>query len=216
MTALLRPEQELNRALPRWAVDAILFGLPVDEARDGRKVWGKCVSIAMCARRRGWTETDYVNEVARVESRLWAQLSTRRDGRRSSLRSSYKALRSAWMAGVANINDVGERTKDDIRSDAVELAFMWTDRLTDGLDGLSDTEAAVMQYVVTQTEERGMLRVTCPGRAVAEYAKISHRTAARTLSGLAKRGVLKQFSRGRRGTNGTGRAAIYGLIESVP
>jgi hypothetical protein len=113
---------ELNRALPMWAIDTIRFGLPANDARDGRKVWGKCVSIAMSARRRGWTETDYVNEVARNESRLWVQLSTRRDGRPSSPRSAYTALRKAWGAGVANINDVAERTKDDIRAEAVERA----------------------------------------------------------------------------------------------
>jgi hypothetical protein len=195
-----------------WAIDAIRFGLPGSDARDGRKVWGKCVSIAMSARRRGWTETDYVNEVARNESRLWVQLSTRRDGRPSSPRSAYKALRKAWAAGVANINDVAERTKDDIRAEAVERAFMWTDRLTDGLDGLTATETAVMQYVISQTEQRGMFRVTCPGREVAEYAKISHPTAARTLSALAKKGLLTKYSPGRPGKDGTGKAAIYGLI----
>ncbi len=203
--------QELNRALPTWAVDAIRFGLPAKHARDGRKVWGKCVSIAMSARRRGWTETDYLNEIARNESHLWVQLSTRRDGRQSSPRSAFKALRKAWGAGVANINDVAERTKDDIRADAVERAFMWTDRLTDKLDGLTSIEAAVMQYVINQTEQRGMFRVTCPGREVAEYAKISHATAARTLPALANKGLLIRYSRGRPGKDGTGKAAIYGL-----
>ncbi len=77
-----------------------------------------------------------------------------------------------WAAGVANANDVAERTKEDIRADAVERAFMWTDRLTDGLDGLSAKETAVMQYVITETERRAMPRVTCPGRVVAEHAKL--------------------------------------------
>ena len=163
--------------------------------------------------RRGWTETDYVNEVARNESRLWVQLSTRCDGRPSSPRSAYKALRKAWATGVANINDVAERTKDDIRAEAVERAFMWTDRLTDGLDGLTATETAVMQYVISQTEQRGMFRVTCPGRDVAEYAKISHPTAARTLLALANKGLLIRYSRGRLGKDGTGKAAIYGLSD---
>lgn len=60
------------------------------ECREGthgtsRRVWGKCVSIAMSARRRGRTETDYVNEIARDESRLWVQLLARREmDRRSS------------------------------------------------------------------------------------------------------------------------------------
>jgi hypothetical protein len=39
--------RQLNRALPGWAVDAILFGLPGRDRRDSRRVCGKCVSIAM-------------------------------------------------------------------------------------------------------------------------------------------------------------------------
>jgi hypothetical protein len=167
----------------------------------------------MSARRRGWTETDYVNEIARNESRLWVQLSTRRDGRPSSPRSAYKALRKAWATGVANVNDIAMRTKYDIRKEAEELAFAWTDRLTDRLDGLTPTETAVLQYVIKQTEQRGMLRVTCPGRDVAEYAKIPHPTAARTLPALAHKGLLIRYSRGRPGKNGTGKAAIYGLVD---
>jgi hypothetical protein len=138
---------------------------------------------------------------------------TRHDGRPSSPRSAYKGLRKAWAAGVANINDVAERTKDDIRAEAVERAFMWTHRLTDGIDGLTPTETAMMQYVINQTEQRGMLRVTCPGRDVAEYAKISHPTAARTLPALANKGLLIRYSRGRPGKDGTGKAAIYGLVD---
>ena len=82
--------------------------------------------------------------------------------------------------------------------------------------GLTPTETAVMQYVIDQTEQRGMLRVTCPGRDVAEYAKISHRTAARTLPALANKGLLIRYSRGRPGKDGTGKAAIYGLIDPGP
>jgi hypothetical protein len=204
-----------NRALPGMYADKILFGLPPKEARDRRKIYGACVSIAMSARKRGWTETDYTNEIARRESRLWDQLNTGRDGRPSSPHRAYNTLWKAWKAGVANINDVGERTKDDIRAEAVERAFMWTDRLTHGLDGLTPTEAAVMQYVVTQTEQRGMLRVTCPGREVAEYAKISHATAARTLRALTEKCLLTRFSPGRRGKDGTGKAAIYGLGDPL-
>ena len=206
-------ERTLNRALPPWAVDAILFGLPGRDGRDSRRVWGKCVSIAMSAYRRGWSETDYVNEVARNESALWVQLMTRSDGRRSSLAAAHKALQKAWAAGVTNANDVAERTKEDIRADAVERAFTWSDRLTDGLDGLNAKEAAVMQYVITETERRGMLRVTCPGRVVAEHAKLSHRTAVRTLSALTNKGLLVRHSRGRPGKDGTGKAGLYGLSD---
>ena len=220
MTTASEPigSRHLNRALPGWAVDAIIFGLPDKDARDGRKVWGMCVRIAMSAHRRGWNESEYVVEIThedkkRGPGRLWMQLTTRSDGRTRSGDSPYRALRKAWAAGVANANNVGMRSLEEIRDDAVELAYRWTDRLTDGLDGLSPTQAAVMGYVVAETERREMLRVTCPGRAVAEYAKVPHRTAARTLSSLAKLRLLIKHSPGRRGKDGKGKAAIYGLPD---
>lgn len=208
----------LNRALPGWAVDAILYGLPDKDARDGRKVWGKCVSIAMSAYRRGWNQSEYFVEITREDltrgqGRLWTQLTTRPDGRLCSKRTGYNALQKAWDTAVANVNNVGFRTREEIADDAVELAFTWTDRITEGLDGLSPTEAAVLSYVIAETERRGMLRVTCPGRAVAEFAKTSHRTAARILPLLAERGLLVKYSPGRRGKDGRGKAAIYGLID---
>jgi len=46
----------------------------------------------------------------------------------------------------------------------------------------SATCRAVMSVVVAETHRRGMLRVTCPGREVAQFAKVPHRTAARTLN----------------------------------
>ncbi len=210
-------ERTLNRALPGWAFDAIRFGLSDRDAQDGRKVWGMCVKIAMSAYRRGWSESEYVVEIThedkkRGPGRLWMQLTTRSDGRVCSQKSAYKALRKAWETGVANANNVGMRTLEEIGDDAVEMAFTWTDRITDGVDGLNPTEAAVMGYVIAETERRRMLRVTCPGRVVAEFAKVPHRTAARTLSALAKRGLLIKHSRGRAGTDGKGRAAIYGLV----
>lgn len=208
----------LSRALPGWAVDAIIFGLPDKVARDNRRVWSKCVSIAMSAYRRGWSESDYVVEIThedhkRGPGRLWIQLTTRRDGRACSPKSGYRALGKAWEAGVANCNNVGMRTLEEIHDDAVELAYTWTDRITDGEDDLSITESAVIGYVISETERRGMLRVTCPGREVAEFAKIPHRTAAHTLSSLAKRGLLIKHSSGRAGTDGKGKAAIYGLVD---
>lgn len=202
------PRPALNRALPGWAIDAIADGLPT---KDGRKVYAKCVSIAMSAHLRGWSEAQYVNEIASPTSRLWAQLMTRRDGRTASMPTAMKSLRKAWATGVANANNVGMRTRDEIADEAVELAYQWADRLDDATDGLSATETAVMQYVVAQTAERKMLRVTCPGRAVAEAASIPHRTATRVLAELTRRGFLVKHSAGSRGEPGKGKAAIYGL-----
>jgi hypothetical protein len=172
-----------------------------------------CVRIAMSAQRRGWTESAYTTEVAINKKGLWRQLTTQRNGQPYPDRHGYKELRSAWEAARLNVNDAGTRTRDEIAADAVELAFAWVDRITDRIDNLSETEAEVMRYIVAETERRGMLRVTCPGREVAEFAKIPHRTASRVLGRLTKRSLLIQHSPGRRGTGSNRKAAIYGLSD---
>ena len=171
------PDHRPNRALPEWAIDKLVFGLREDQGgSDPRKVWGECVSIGMSAYRRGWTRNEFVDEVTKYEKkkgargrkrwtehRLWVQLRSYN----SSPKAAFKALDKAWEAAVANLNGVGMRTKEEIRDDAVERAFLWADRLTDDVDGLTETEAAVIGYVMSETERRGMMRVTCPSRSVA-------------------------------------------------
>lgn len=208
------PEPHLDRALPGWATDAIRDGIPAQQASDRRKVWTMCMRIAMSAQLRGWNESEYLTEVAINKKGLWRQLTTRRNGQPYPDSRGYKEMRSAWETARLNINRVGGvRTHEEIAADAVELAFTWVDRLTDGIDGLCEAEAGVMRYVVAETERRGMLRVTCPGREVAEFAKVPHRTASRVLKRLTERGLLTQHSPGRRGTAGKGKAAIYGLTD---
>ena len=206
----------LCRALPGWATDAMRFGIPAKEARDPRRVWTMAMKIAMSAYRRGWSEAAYTTEIALWQHGLWRQLTTRPDGRPMSKKSGYKSLWSAWEAGVVNANNVGIRTKEEIASDAVELAYKWVDRITDNVDGLGDVEAAVMGYVISETERRGYLRVTCPCREVAEFSKTSPMTAARVLGRLAERGLLVKYSPGRRGTGSGRKAAIYGLQDFGP
>ncbi|MGV0787567.1 hypothetical protein ABQF33_11655 [Mycolicibacterium sp. XJ2] len=124
-----------------------------------------------------------------------------------------KTLHRAWDVGVANIDDVAMRSKQDLHDNAIERAYLWADRLTDGLDGLTDAEVAVLGYVISQTEQRGMMRVTCPSRAVGEHAKVSTMTAHRILGSLVERGLLVRHSKGRAGRQGNRRAAIYGLVD---
>lgn len=211
----IRPMPDLNRALPGWAFDRIKFGIPGDQKLDRRKLWGECVRIAMSAQRRGWSESEYLTEITINKTGLWRQLTTRRNGQPYPDKHGYKELRSAWEAARLNVNDVGTRTRDEIASDAMDLAFMWVEWITDHPGQLSDIEAGVMGYVIGETERRGMLRVTCPGREVAEFSKTSHRTAARVLNRLVERGLLIKHSPGRRWKKGSpsGRAAIYGLAD---
>ena len=169
----------------------------------------------MSAYVRGWTKAQFVTEMTKCEKHktrrehhLWVQLRSR-----SSDRSAYRALHKAWDFAVANANNVGTRTKGEIRADAVERAVLWADRITEGLDELNPNEAAVLGYVISETERRGMMRVTCPVREVAERTKLPVMTAHRTLNALTTKGLLVRESRGRPGKPGNRRAAIYSLVD---
>ena len=191
-------------------------GVGGPDARDPRKAWTAILRVAMSACRRGWTEAQFMSELTKTDRhrtlsgyRLWEQLRER-----TSPSSSYRQLHKAWDCAVANLNGVGERTIGDLRADAIERAYLWTDRITDGMDGLTVIEAGVMGYVISETERRAMTRVTCPSRVVAEAAKTSAMTASRTLNDLTARGFLVKHSPGRASPRkGPRRAAIYGLTD---
>jgi hypothetical protein len=205
----------LDRALPQIYVDAMKNGLPQKDAADKRKVWTMVMRIAMSAYLRGWSEMQFVAEMTKSETHktrqehpLWLQLR-----RGSSKRTAYRELHRAWDVAVINANSVGLRSLEEICNDAVERAYLWADRLTDGVDSLTDAEGAVMGYVISETERRAMMRVTCPVRDVAEHARLPVMTAYRTLDMLTTKGLLVRESRGRPGKPSNRRAAIYSLAD---
>ena len=63
----LPEEHTPNRALPQWAIDWLLFGMP--KYASAAKIWGWMLSIAMSAQARGWTQMEFINEVAKTERR---------------------------------------------------------------------------------------------------------------------------------------------------
>ncbi|MDN4517288.1 hypothetical protein JN086_13260 [Mycolicibacterium austroafricanum] len=116
---------DLDHALPGSYVDMIRDGAAAGHYSE---VYGALVSIAMSAFRRGWTESEYIIEIsnARVNAKLWMQvLRVRtRDGKASrSQQAGIRVLRKAWSQAVANCNNVGLRSREELRADAVERAF---------------------------------------------------------------------------------------------
>lgn len=212
-----------NRALPSWAIDALLFGMP--KCTSAKKIWGKFVSVSMAAQERGWTQTEFESEVIKRERRknkvgqkrlmqhtLWTQLvATSRDEGHA-----LKQLERAWAVGIDNRMNLGFRTRADLVADAIERAYGWTDRLVEGKDGLSETEMRVMSYVIAFVEKRQMSRVTCPAREVEEFTGIPRSTVHRTFKRLTNKGFLEQFSRGIWAKDASIRkAAIYGLSDPL-
>jgi hypothetical protein len=210
-----------DRALPEWAIDLLMYGVP--KYIPAPKIWGKVVSIAMSAQARGWTSIQFVNEVSKTERRknkvgqrrwtshhLWEQvLAYSRDSV-----DAFKELDKAWAAATDNLLSEGLRTPEDLIANAIERAWAWEDRLGEGTDNLSVAEASVMSYVIAEIKKRRMTRVTCPCRAVGEFAKIPHVSANRTLKSLANKGFLVQYSRGTWSESPSKRkAAIYGLSD---
>jgi hypothetical protein len=216
----LPEEHTPNRALPQLAIDLLLFGMP--KYTSAPKIWGRMVSIAMSAQARGWTRMEFINEVTKTERRknsigqkrytehkLWTQMVAYSN-------HPFTDLEKAWAQGIENRMNEGFRTAEDLIADAVERAYRWDDRLTEGKDGLLDTEMLVMSYVIAFIEKRQMTRVTCSAREVGEFANIPKSTAYRALKSLTEKGFLVQFSRGTWSKEpGNRRAAIYGLGDPL-
>lgn len=182
---------QLGRALPGWATDAMRFGIPEQEARAPKRVWVMAPADRPERVPERWSESAYLTEITLWDNGLWRQLTTRPGGRRLSRESGYKSLRSAWEAAVTNVNDVGIRTKEEVAADAVELAYKWADRITDG-GGQPQRRRGGGAGVrgVRDGNGGGILRVTCPCREVAEVAKTSPMSANRILKRLSERGLL--------------------------
>ena len=121
-------EPKINRALPQIYIDLLLDGPPSGEAAPMANIYSRLVSVAMSAYRRGWTEAQFLDEVtarSRVgsggrrrwrERRLWVLLKSHRNSEAAAI----KTLQKAWSSAVANLNDIGERSKRDVRDDAIE------------------------------------------------------------------------------------------------
>jgi hypothetical protein len=138
--------RKLDRALPQIFVDAMKNGLPQKDASDKRKVSTMVMRIAMSAYLRGWTEMQFVAEMSkcekpktRQEHLLWVQLR-----RGSSDRTAYEDCIRLWDIAVINAKNRGLRSRQEMREEASRRALLWADRITDGVDWLTNAEAAVM------------------------------------------------------------------------
>jgi len=208
-----------DRALPTWAFDLL------DDGIYGRttatKVWGALMRIAMSAQKRGWGEIEFRIEVIERKKRrnrngarrfryhgLWNQMLEFSNDEKKALRS----LDRAWEQAGLNLIKDGLRNAEDLIADAIEKAFEWSDRIDADTDKLSDTQKAVMRYVMESVDKRQMSRVTCPSKALGDLIGVSAKTANRTLHWLQDRGFLDCFHRGVRSANESLRkAAIYSL-----
>lgn len=215
--------RSINRALPTWAIDLLMDGVPT--YTPAPKIWGSVVSLAMCAQARGWSQMEFITEFTSrttrknkagqkrtVNHKLWDQVQAYSKHGNSGMRE----LDKAWEAAKTNrLSGEGLITPEDLLQNAIENAWAWETRLDEGKDGLSVSEVAVMSYVITEIERRGMSRVSCPCRVVGDFAKLSHATAARTLKSLTEKGFLNQFSKGVYAKNpATRRAALYSLSDA--
>ena len=131
----LPEEHTPNRALPQWAIDSLLFGMP--KYTSAAKIWGRMLSIAMSAQARGWTRMEFFNEVTKTERRknsvgqkrltehkLWLQLKacSRDEGHATA------QLEKAWQQGAEHRAQLGFVTTEDLVNDAIGKAWEWEDR----------------------------------------------------------------------------------------
>lgn len=214
-----------DHALPTWAVNSLENGV---RHPDARRIWGKLVSIAMSARRRGWTEYQFLDEVWSKDKRItkghktfgyWpltAQLLASVDGNHSR---AHRAVQRAWLAAGDNLLAAGTlTTTEEYIEAAIDNAHAWLERLDEVGTNFptsgkwSPAQRLVMRYVAKSVVKRRNSKVTCPSREVGAATDLDFRTANRTLNSLAKRGLLVKHDGGRHSDRpALWRSAIYSL-----
>jgi hypothetical protein len=218
-------EPQLRRALPTWAINTLGTGVKGSRP-DARRVWGEFVSIAMSARRRGWTEFQFLDEVWSQETRIvkggnrvfgfWPLTVQLMSSVKGSMTRAHRQIDGAWLTAGDNLMSAGTlTTTEEFINAAIENAQAWLDRLDENLDGLSVTQTLVMRYVSESVIKRRNSKVTCPCREVGSATGMAYRTANYTLRELAGgKGFLILHDRGAHSEDPKyWRAAIYSLGE---
>jgi hypothetical protein len=202
----LTDAREINRALPAWILSVLRKGAPGARPKVSA-VWGKVVTVAMSARRRGWTQDQFIQEMWSQETRIFGggrkvygywplmtQVLTTVNG--SPIRAQ-RQLDKAWAtAGDNLLTDHVLKTPADFLADTIEWAGAWEDRLDSGEDNLTTTQKLVMLYVTASVVKRQNSKVTCPSREVGAAVGITRMAANRALRKLAQRGFLVLHDRG--------------------
>lgn len=216
-------EPGLNRALPTWAINTLSDGMK-SKNPDARKIWGQFVRIAMSARRRGWTENQFLDECLSKGTRqygnsqvyghwkLTAQLLA--DAKGMEGRVQRQIIRAWATAGDNLLREGTLTTTEEYINNAIEAAYAWDDRLDENLDNLSVTQRMVMAYVTASVVKRRNSKVTCPSREVGAAMNMHRMTANRVLRSLAQEGFLVLHDRGVHAEDPKyWRSAIYGLSD---
>jgi hypothetical protein len=218
-------EPKLTRALPTWAINTLSTGVK-GHCPDGRKVWAQFVSIPMSARRRGWTEFQFLDEVWSQQTRIvkggnkvfgyWPLTIQLLTSVKGNMGRAHREINAAWLTAGDNLMSAGTlTTTEEYINGAIENANAWLERLEENLDGLSVTQKLVMRHVSESVIKRRNSRVTCPCREVGSATGLHYRTASYTLRELArKKGFLVLHDRGAHSEDPKyWRAAIYSLSE---
>ena len=171
-----------DRALPGWAIDMIRDGVPSADLRasGNRAVWRALVSTALSAQVRGWASGEWECLVLEPASRLGGQVRLRDRHKARTDKAVAKMLTDAWDRAWEYRTENPTWDRDQVQAEAAERAAAVLVAVADADADLSDRERAVLAYAARQTQERGMLRVALPWRAVMAATSLTEKVAKRT------------------------------------
>lgn len=201
-----------DRALPGWAIDVIRDGVPSADLRasGSRAVWRALVSTAMSAQVRGHDSGEWECLVLEPASRLGGQVRLKDRHKARTDKDVAKMLTDAWDRAWEYRTENPTWDRDQVQAEAAERAAAVLAAVADADADLSDRERAVLTYAAQQTQERGMLRVALPWRAVMAATNLTEKVAKRTLADLQQRGLLHLDVRGYAGATKR-KANLYSL-----
>ena len=210
-----------DRALPGWAIDLIRDGVTSADLKErgDRAVWSALLRIAHTAQIRGWGVVEWEAQILEDRNVLARQLRTKRDGRPKPARTVDKTLSKAWDAAWEHRTSRPTMDREQVAEAARQRAATARDVAADADNDLRESERDVLAHIAAETEERGLLRIACPWRTVADAVDLGERATKNALRDLVRRGCLVLVERGRPGgpsAKGRGKANLYGLPEAQP
>lgn len=177
-----------RRALPPWAIDSIVQGVPAAVIRESgdKAVWQLLGRVALSALNAGWTRNEWLDEVTRPRSGLGNQVRLTVKGKERNARQMYKTLDSAWDRATARHKASPAWTKANVAAEVEERAQAIRAAIQDPDNRLPDAQRLVLEYVMEQAIAKGCTVVNLPRRAVVEATGLKEKAVRIALAQLSE------------------------------
>jgi hypothetical protein len=187
-----------ERALPAWARDVMVDGVPQAELRESgdRAINRWLLKTAMSAINCGQDRIRWEEQLESADSTLGLQV--RRDKRKMKRPAATirKTLDKTWARAEEIVNQGEGWTKEDVIVIVKERVTVLRNIVADPDANLRDVDRAVLSHAADEAERRELPRVALPLRQVIQATGLGARTVRNSLDRLGSGPLLRIYRRG--------------------